>query len=141
MRSMGYFMMMLVSIHLALFLVGIDETLPTEAFLVMVTQPENWGSLTAVDWVQGIFLGVAGAMFIATLTWIKSEFPIYALIATSLLMSSFASFVELYQYIVAEHQTIVGTSFTASPVIISIFFLPIAVAWIFTILEFARGRD
>ena len=36
MRSMGYFMMMLVSIHLALFLVGIDETLPTEAFLVML---------------------------------------------------------------------------------------------------------
>lgn len=132
----------LVFLHLAL-MIFLDQPLPTEAeasWLYSFINVASWTTFTSTQFWIGLLLTV-GATLVATMVWMKTEFPIYATIAVTGFLSSIGPYFSLYQHLNSFAQGATGAGLGATVPIMVPFFVPILLAWTFIILEFARGRD
>ena len=138
-----YAMCFLTLLHIALIIFldasppGLDEALWLESLLNM----ETWSTAsTTLFWVS-LLASSVGAL-IAAMMWMKTEFPIYAAIAVTGLVSSIGPYTTLYSHLNGYATSAAGMDgFTATIPIMVPFALPIVIAWAFIIMEFARGRD
>ena len=138
-----YAMSFLVLLHMAL-IIFLDAPLPGEAEALWLNgylNLESWSTAaTTAFWVS--LLTTAGGALIATMAWMKTEFPIYATIAIVGFISAIGPYLALYSSLNSFTTSAAGSaSLTPDITIMAPFFLPIAMAWVFIILEFARGRD
>ena len=138
-----YAMSFLVLLHMAL-MIFLEAPLPGEGtalWLESFLDIENWSTATTTLFWVGL-LGTAGAALIASMVWMKTEFPIYASLAVVGFITAIGPYITLYGHLnnFASSAAQQG-SLTPDITIMAPFFLPIIIAWTFIILEFARGRD
>ena len=138
-----YAMSFLVLLHMAL-IIFLDAPLPGEGTALWLNgflNLESWSTAaTTAFWVS--LLTTAGGALLATMAWMKTEFPIYATIAITAFITAIGPYLTLYSSLNSFATSAAGaTSLTPPITILAQFFFPKAMAWVLIILEIAKGRD
>lgn len=134
-----------LAIMFALYMfVSTDPSNPyvTNTFMESFLDFTNWdktfdddGNVSYLGWLMAA-LGAGSAVLISAsiLGW-KSEFPIYAGWSMIIWTSFVPTYTTLYNLLVTQFG---GTEYKFLAMLI---FAPLAAGWLFTVMEFARGRD
>ena len=122
----------LTQVGLVIFL-GAD--IPGSSLFNAILGFENWSQNGLIDYL-GDGLLVTGTITLAVGAFLRTEFPIYAGIA-SIFFSFVFGLVELYQQLVANSVLTGG----GTPYILFIIMGPLAIAFLVISLDYARGRD
>ncbi len=131
-KLLGMLLLILaLNLCLVLFL-GVDP--PGSALYILATNPQNWGSLSLIDYLQDT-LTLAGIVGIVVGSlWTKSDFLVFAGIST-IFLSFGMGIVEFYQRLVALPQ------FGPNTYLAILMVSPLILTYLYVILKFWRGND
>jgi len=119
-----------INLSMVMFL---GTTAPGSSFWTLITQPEQWSSLSLLSLITDS-IALVGVGIVIGSFWTKSDILLFAGIST-VFLSFGVALAELYTVLQAYPQ------FASNTYLTTIIISPILIAYIYTLLLFWRGRD
>lgn len=135
MGKMSYLIMGVIAVQLSMYLV-FDIGIPTSSLWELFRDPANWSSLSLTTVISDAITAISALIFVGGLIF-KNDLMVFG--GTAGIFFTFGKqLVELWRNI--NSQTAFGDAVSA-PIVASIITVPIIILYIFTVLEWWRGRD